>query len=281
MSPASRQTLALLLPWAWLLLFLLLPLLIVLAISFAQPVDGIPPFGWEGGLPDPADYATLVQDSYYLSALLRSLEIATLSSLFCLLLGYPMALAIASSPPSRRSWLLLLVILPFWTGFLLRITAWIGLLKDDGIINECLLLLGLIHAPLKLLYTDWALYLGMVYGYLPFMVLPLYARLSKRDPALEEAAADLGAAPWRVFWRVTFPLSLPGVVAGLLLVFIPTSGEYVIPELLGGPSAQTIGRVVWTEFFDNHDWPMASTVAIALIALLVPAAVLQWRRGDT
>jgi putrescine transport system permease protein len=191
-----------------------------------------------------------------------------------------MALAIARSPPNRQAFLLLLVILPFWTGFLLRITAWIGLLKDDGVLNAVLLALGVIHSPMRLLYTSVALYLGMVYCYLPFMILPLYARLSKRDPALEEAAADLGDGPWLVFWRVTFPLSLPGVVAGLLLVFIPTSGEYVIPELLGGPGAQTIGRVVWTEFFDNHDWPMAATVSIALIVLLVPAAILQWRQGD-
>jgi len=276
-----RRSLSLLLPWAWLLLFLLVPLVIVLAISFAQPVDGIPPFGWENFLPDPADYATLVADSYYVSAFWRSMLVASLSSFFCLLIGYPMALAIARSPPNRQSFLLLLVILPFWTGFLLRITAWIGLLKDDGVLNAALLALGIIHSPLKLLYTDVALYLGMVYCYLPFMLLPLFARLQKRDPALEEAAADLGDGPWRVFWRVTFPLSLPGVVAGLLLVFIPTSGEYVIPELLGGPGAQTIGRVVWTEFFDNHDWPMAATVSIALIVLLVPAAILQWRQGDT
>jgi putrescine transport system permease protein len=274
------RRLGLSLTWGWLLLFLVAPLVIVLAISFAQPVDGIPPFGWENFLPDAADYALLAADSYYVSAFWQSMLVASLSSLFCLLIGYPMALAIARSPPNRQAFLLLLVILPFWTGFLLRITAWIGLLKDDGVLNAVLLALGVIHSPMRLLYTSVALYLGMVYCYLPFMILPLYARLSKRDPALEEAAADLGDGPWLVFWRVTFPLSLPGVVAGLLLVFIPTSGEYVIPELLGGPGAQTIGRVVWTEFFDNHDWPMAATVSIALIVLLVPAAILQWRQGD-
>jgi putrescine transport system permease protein len=171
-----------------------------------------------------------------------------------------------------------MVILPFWTGFLLRITAWIGLLRDQGWINACLEWLGLIEAPLHLLYTQGAMYAGLVYAYMPFMVLPLYARLSRLDPNLAEAAADLGASPWAVFRRVIWPHSRPGVVAGMLLVFIPTTGEYVIPELLGGPGAETIGRVLWTEFFDNHDWPMAATVALALILLLLPATAYVWRR---
>ncbi|MBV9785543.1 MAG: ABC transporter permease subunit [Acidisphaera sp.] len=271
-------------PWCWLLVFLVAPLAIVVGISFAQPADGIPPYApvlaWHDGWPilslDPANYAVLLQDRFYLAALLRSVVVAGLSSLACLLLGYPMALAIARAPAAWRSRLLLLVILPFWTGFLLRVTAWIGLLRDDGWINGALLAVGLIHAPLRLLYTDFAMYVGIVYAYLPFMILPLYARLSKLDPALEAAAGDLGESPVGVFLRVTWPLSRPGVLAGMMLVFIPAVGEYVIPELLGGPGAQTIGRVLWTEFFDNHDWPMASAVAVALLGvLLVPAALLQ------
>jgi putrescine transport system permease protein len=217
----------------------------------------------------------LGSDPLYLDALIQSLVVSTVTSGLCLLIGYPMALAIARSR-LPGIWLLL-VVLPFWTGFLLRITAWIGLLKDQGWVNGGLRWLGVIDAPLHLLYTPGAMYAGMVYCYLPFMVLPLYAVLSRLDPALEDAGADLGAPPLEVFWRVTWPQSLPGVAAGLVLVFIPTAGEYVIPELLGGPAAETIGRVVWTEFFDNHDWPMAAAVAVALIGLLLPAAGLAWR----
>jgi putrescine transport system permease protein len=257
----------------WLLVFLALPLGIVLALSFATAADRIPPYAFGRELF--ANYALLAQDPLYFEALLQSLWISALSAGLCLLLGYPMALAIARS--QRPAIWLMLVILPFWTGFLLRITAWIGLLKDQGWINAALLQLGLISAPLHLLYTQGAMFVGMVYSYVPFMVLPLYATLSRLDPALEEAGADLGATPWRVFWGITWPQSLPGVLAGVVLVFIPTAGEYVIPELLGGPGAETIGRVLWTEFFDNHDWPMAATVAVALIVLLVPAAGLAWR----
>ncbi len=268
------RALVLALPWGWLALFLLLPMAILLVIALAQPADGVPPFSLAL---DPAAFAGLA-DPYYLAAFLLSLKLAAVSALACLLVGYPMALAIARAPPERRSLLLTLVILPFWTGFLLRMVAWIGLLRDDGWINAVLLRSGLIGVPLRLLYTDFAVYVGIVYAYLPFMVLPLYARLSRRDPALEEAAADLGAPPWRVFVRVVLPLSLPGVWAGLLLVFIPAMGEYVIPELLGGPSAETVGRVLWGEFFANHDWPTAAAVACALVAvLLLPAAVWQGR----
>jgi putrescine transport system permease protein len=253
--------------------FLAAPLSIVLSLSFATAADAIPPFAFTA---EPfANYALLGDDPLYLAALWQSLWISGVSATLCLLLGYPMALAIARS---RRPALgLMLVILPFWTGFLLRITAWIGLLKDQGWINTVLLHLRLIGAPLHMLYTPGAMFAGMVYCYLPFMVLPLYATLSRLDPALEDAGADLGAPPWVVFWRITWPQSLPGVAAGLVLVFIPTAGEYVIPELLGGPSAQTIGRTLWTEFFDNHDWPMAAAVAVALIVLLLPAAGLAWR----
>lgn len=272
-----RRALVLAVPCSWLVLFLLAPTAIVLAIALAQPSDGVPPF--ELAL-DARNFANLLSDRYYLDAALLSLRVALVSSLACLLVGYPMALAIARAPERWRPLLLMLVILPFWTGFLLRTTAWIGLLRDDGWINGALLWAGVVEHPMKLLYTDFAMYVGIVYNYLSFMVLPLYARLSKRDPLLEEAAADLGAPPWRVFLRVVLPLSMPGVWGGLLLVFIPAVGEYVIPELLGGPGASTIGRVLWSEFFANHDWPTAAALAVALLAAFVlPAAFWQWRQG--
>ncbi len=263
--------------WAWLLLFVAAPVVIVLALSFSTSIAGVPPYTPLLQDPDPSNYTQLVADDFYIAAAVKSLLVAGVSSACCLLIGYPMALAIARAPERWRSLLLLLVMLPFWTGFLLRITAWIGLLRDEGWINRALTMVGL--PPTHLLYTDTAMYIGITYAYLPFMILPLYARLSKRDPALEEAAADLGAAPWTTFRTVTLPLSLPGVVAGLALVFIPAVGEYVIPELLGGPGAQTIGRALWNEFFANRDWPMASAVATALLAgLLVPMIMLRTKR---
>lgn len=276
--------------WAWLLLFIALPALIVIALSLTQAAASVPPYDplltWDGWTPHlhllGDNYQTLVEDDYYLNAALQSLLVASVSSLLCLLIGYPMALAIARAPEKWRSLLLLLVMLPFWTGFLLRIVAWIGLLGDDGWINNLLMALGVTSAPLHMLYTRGAMYVGIVYCYLPFMVLPLYARLSKLDPALEEAASDLGAAPARVFLTVTLPLSLPGIAAGLALVFMPAVGEYVIPELLGGPASQTIGRALWNEFFENHDWPMAAALANALLlGLLVPLAVARRNQQTT
>ena len=270
--------------WAWLLLFIAMPAGIVLALSFSQAAASVPPYdpllSWDGWRPVlhllGDNYQTLVEDDFYLNAALQSLLVASVSSVLCLVIGYPMALAIARAPERWRSLLLLLVMLPFWTGFLLRIVAWIGLLADDGWINGVLTGLGLVPAPLHMLYTRFAMYVGIVYCYLPFMVLPLYARLSKQDPALEEAAADLGAGPLRVFLSVTLPLSLPGIAAGLALVFMPAVGEYVIPELLGGPAAQTVGRALWNEFFENHDWPMAAALANALlVGLLLPLALLR------
>lgn len=262
--------------WAWLLLFVAAPVLIVAALSFSTSVPGVPPFSPLLRNPDPANYAVLTEDAFYVEAALKSLLVAGVSSTLCLLMGYPMALCIARAPDRWRSLLLLLVMLPFWTGFLLRVTAWIGLLRDEGWINAALGLLGI--APLRLLYTDAAMFIGITYAYLPFMILPLYARLSKRDPALEEAAADLGASPWTIFRTVTLPLSLPGVAAGLALVFIPAVGEYVIPELLGGPGAQTIGRALWNEFFSNRDWPMAASLATAmLVGLMIPMVLLRTR----
>lgn len=271
-----RRALVLLPVWAWLLLFVAAPVLIVAALSFSTAVPGVPPFTPLLRDPDPASYGAMTEDAFYLDAGLKSLAVAGVSSVCCLLIGYPMALAIARAGEKWRSLLLLLVMLPFWTGFLLRVTAWIGLMRDGGWIDWALGLAGL--GPLRLLYTDAAMYIGITYAYLPFMILPLYARLSRRDPALEEAAADLGAGPWTVFRTVTLPLSVPGIVAGLALVFIPAVGEYVIPELLGGPGAQTVGRALWNEFFANHDWPMASAVATALLAvLLVPMVLLRTR----
>jgi putrescine transport system permease protein len=259
--------------WAWLLAFVAIPAIVLAVIALAQPADGVPPYELGFGFDD---LVTVFTDPYYRDAFLASLRVSAICSVLCLLIGYPMALAIARSAPARRPLLLLLVMLPFWTGFLLRVAAWIGLLRDDGWINAALLALGVIDAPLPLLHTDGAMIVGIVYAYLPFMVLPLEARLARADPALEQAAADLGAPPWRVFLGVTWPLSLPGVAAGLVLVFVPVMGEYVIPELLGGPGSMTMGRVIWTELFDNHDWPMAASLALVLTGLLLlPALALR------
>ena len=270
--------------WAWLGLFLLAPLAIVVKIALSSPAEGMPPYAplvnWSDGRPglaiDPGAFVLVLTDPLYRDALLLSLRIAAVATLLCLLIGYPMALAIARAAPRRRNLLLLLVMLPFWTGFLMRINAWIGLLNDAGWIPRAIAAIGLTAAPPHILYTDTAMYLGLVYAYLPFMVLPLYASLSRLDPILLEAAADLGAAPVRAFRTITLPLSLPGVAAGAALVFIPSVGEYVIPELLGGPGAQTIGRTLWSEFFGNRDWPTASALAVTvLVLLLVPALIVR------
>ena len=272
-------------PYAWLLLFCLVPFLIVVKISFAEFRLAMPPYGplferladgaleWHATL---ASYRFLLSDSLYASALLYSLQVAAVSTLLCLLLAYPMALGIARATPARRNLLLMLVVLPFWTSFLLRVYAWIGLLKHDGVINHLLLALGVIHEPLVMMQTNLAVYVGIVYSYLPFMILPLYANLEKHDPALLEAAADLGARPAAAFLRVTWPLSLPGVIAGSMLVFIPAVGEYVIPSLLGPTDQLMIGRVLSDEFFSNADWPVSSAVAVVLLGLLIaPILLLQ------
>jgi putrescine transport system permease protein len=265
MTKARRWVLVV--PAIWLILFLAAPLAIVLLIAFAQPADRIPPFTLGFTL----DNLRLVaSDPLYRDALLRSLRVAGISTLICLVMGFPAALAIARAPDRWRNALLLAVMLPFWTGFLMRINAWIGLLADNGLIVR---LLGTPH----LLYTDTAMYIGMVYTYLPFMVLPLYARLSRLDPALMRAAADLGAPPWRVFLSIILPLSSPGIAAGAALVFVPAIGEYVIPALLGGPQAQLIGKVLWEEFFSNRDWPTASAVAVWLLLVLVAVPAIQLR----
>ncbi|MGG5821517.1 ABC transporter permease [Falsiroseomonas sp. HW251] len=282
MTSRSLRLVALGLPALWMACFFLAPFAILLTIALGESAEGLPPYASpfrDGGFtPNWANFAMLAEDGFYAEALLRSLRVATVSASLCMLIGYPMALAIARAPERWRNPLLLAVMLPFWTSFLLRVTAWIGILQDQGWLNAALMGLGLTSEPVPLLYTEFAMYLGMSYGYLPFAVLPLYASLSKQDPALEEAAFDLGATPWRVFLSVTLPLSLPGVVAAFLLVFIPACGEFVIPELLGGPSAQLVGRVLWTEFFQNRDWPLASALAVAMLLLLVlPIAIFQRR----
>jgi putrescine transport system permease protein len=279
---------AVLVPYAWLLLFFLMPFLIILKISFAEPVVAQPPFtallewgrqGFAGIRATLENYLFLFEDGYYGIIYLASLKMAGIGTLLCLLLGYPMAYFIARQPPRRRQILLLAVILPFWISFLLRVYAWIGLLGNRGLINELLLRTGIIDAPLTLLYNDFAVYLGIVYSYLPFMILPLYSNLERLNLDLLDAASDLGARRWQAFVDITLPLSVPGIVGGCLLVFIPAVGEFTIPALLGGADTLMIGRVLWDEFFVNRDWPVASAVSIVLlILLLVP--ILWFQRNQ-
>jgi len=269
---------ALTVPHFWLLLFFLAPFIIILKISLADPLVALPPFtpmfdwakqGWDQLYLTLDNYLFLFQDRYYAVIYLSSIKLAAISTLLCLLLGYPMAYFIARQPPRRRNLLLLGIILPFWISFLLRVYAWIGLLNTHGVINSFLLWTGLVDQPLQLLYNDFAVYLGIVYSYLPFMILPLYANLEKQDLDLQDAAADLGARRWQTFLDVTLPLSMPGVIAGSLLVFIPAIGEFIIPALLGGSDTLMIGRALWDEFFINRDWPVASAVSVVLLLILV------------
>jgi putrescine transport system permease protein len=271
-------------PLLWLLLFFLVPFIIVFKISFSEVRLAMPPyaplFQWLNGLPVPklhlANYAFLFTDPLYISSYLYSLKVAAVATLCCLLIGYPMAYAIAHAGATWRNVLLMMIVLPFWTSFLLRVYAWIGLLKNNGVINNTLLYFGLIHEPLSLLQTDFAVYIGIVYSYLPFMILPLYANLEKHDNTLLEAAADLGANPVTAFLRITLPQSIAGIIAGSLLVFIPAVGEYVVPSLLGRTDQLMIGRVLSDEFFANRDWPVASAVAILiLLALVIPIMLFQ------
>lgn len=272
------ERLAVLLPYVWLLLFFLAPFAIILKISFADPIIASPPFSTLiERLQDGAarlhltldNYRYLFEDKLYVLTYLNSVKLAFISTLLCLLLGYPMAYAIARARSTVRTLLLLLVILPFWISFLLRVYAWVGILSTHGLLNRVLFYVGLIHEPLHIMYTNTAVYIGIVYSYLPFMILPLYANLEKMDLDLRAAAADLGARPWQVFLDVTLPLSMPGIIAGSLLVFIPAMGEYVIPALLGGDSTLMIGRVVFDEFFSNRDWPVAAAVTVVLLLILV------------
>jgi len=262
------------LPYAWLTVFFLLPFALVLGLSFGTNApDSVPPVTLGFSLDN---YRLLFTDDLYVAVWLSSLRIAATSTLAALLLGYPMAYAVARARPRWRPVLLMLIVLPFWTSFLIRVYAWMGLLAENGSLNQFLRWSGLASDPGTILGTEWAVHLGIVYAYLPFMVLPLYATLEKLDTSLLEAAADLGATPFKAFLTVTLPLSLPGILAGCLMVFIPAVGEFVIPDLLGGTRTLMVGKVLWDEFFTNSDWPLASAVAICLLVLLVgPIALFQ------
>jgi putrescine transport system permease protein len=271
-------------PFLWLAIFFLLPLLIVVKISLAESIMGIPPYTsivthGVNGLEfhtTLANFALLARDQLYLRAYFGSLANAAVATALCLLLGYPIAYAIVRARGRRRHVLLFLVMLPFWTSFLIRVYAWIAILAPNGLLNELLTALGLISEPLPLLNNQFSVELGLVYSYLPFMILPLYGNLSSLDESLLEAAADLGARPVRVFLEVILPLTVPGIAAGSLLVLIPATGEFVIPDLLGGPDTLMIGKVLWDEFFNNRDWPVASAVAVVLVAVLaIPILIAQ------
>lgn len=280
----GARSLVVLVPYLWLLLFFLAPFLIVLKIALSQTAIAMPPytpvFDSLATLGDKLraltfdNFLWLTEDALYYRAYLSSVWIAGISTLLTLLIGYPLAYGIARAPHGIRPLLVMLVILPFWTSFLIRVYAWIGILKPEGLLNQALFWLGLIDTPLIILNTNTAVYIGIVYSYLPFMVLPLYASLERLDIALLEAASDLGSPPLKTFWQITFPLSLPGIVAGSLLVFIPAVGEFVIPDLLGGSETLMIGKTLWSEFNFNRDWPVASAVAIVLLLILVVPIVL-------
>ena len=273
-------------PFYWLLIFFLAPFVIVFKISVAESLIASPPFSplfdiaQNGALSVHLvfdNYAYLWEDSLYIKTYVNSIRISTISTILCLLLGYPIAYAIVRSTPTTRFVLLMLIILPFWTSFLLRIYAWMGLLADQGTINNILIYFGLINRPIRLMYSEFAVHIGIVYSYLPFMILPLYANMEKLDHTIHEAAADLGARPFTTFFTVTLPLTTPGIMAGSLLVFIPATGEFVIPDLLGGGNVLMIGRVLYNEFNANHDWPVASAVAIVLLLVLVIPMMLYQR----
>ncbi|WP_027710057.1 ABC transporter permease subunit [Zooshikella ganghwensis] len=275
------RTLVISIPFLWLLFFFFVPFIIVLKISFSEAEVAIPPYSEIFQFADDTlsillnlgNYVFLSEDELYWSAYLSSVKIAFISSLACLCIGYPMAYAMARANQRTQTILLLLILLPSWTSFLIRVYAWIGILKNNGLINNLLMWLGLIDSPLPMLNTNFAVYIGIVYTYLPFMVLPLYANLIKLDHSLLEAASDLGCKPWKVFFEVTLPLSRNGIIAGSMLVFIPVVGEFVIPELLGGPESLMIGKVLWQEFFNNRDWPIAAALAIVMLAILsIPIA---------
>ncbi len=286
---AFATRLVIIVPYLWLLVFFLIPFIIVFKISLSQTAIAMPPYtpvldlsnGWAGlmaGLQELNfdNYVWLTGDPLYFTAYISSLIIAGISTVLTLLVGYPVAYGMARAPATLRPTLLMLVILPFWTSFLIRVYAWIGILKPEGLLNQALLAMGIIDRPLVILNTHAAIFIGIVYSYLPFMILPLYAALEKMDYSLVEAAQDLGCRPLGAFWKITFPLSLPGVIAGCLLVFIPAVGEFVIPDLLGGSQTLMIGRTLWNEFFANRDWPVSSAVAVILLLLLVvPIMIFQ------
>ena len=275
---------AIAMPYIWLLVFFLMPFIIILKISLADPAIAQPPYtptiDEHGNISITFDnFIFVLTDKLYALTYLKSLVLAACATLFALLLGFPMAYGISRANAATRSLLLLLIILPFWISFLLRVYAWMGLMNNYGVINNALMWFGVIDQPIQIMYTDFAVLVGLTYSYLPFMVLPLYATLEKLDLDLVDAAQDLGASSTRAFWDVTWPLARPGVIAGCLLVFIPATGEYVIPYLLGGPNSMLIGRVLFEEFFTNRDWPLASAVAIVMLLLLIaPIMLLQHYR---
>ncbi|WEX88064.1 ABC transporter permease subunit [Sinorhizobium garamanticum] len=281
-ASAFVSRLVIIIPYAWLLFFFLIPFFIVFRISLSQTAVAMPPYTPVFDLADGVsgilegmrefsvdNYVWLTEDVLYFNAYVSSVVIAAISTFLTFLIGYPIAYGMAQAPRSIRPTLLMLVILPFWTSFLIRVYAWIAILKPEGLLNQFLITIGVIDQPLIILNTNWAIYIGIVYSYLPFMVLPIYSALEKMDHTLTEAAQDLGCTPITAFWRVTFPLSLAGVVAGCLLVFIPAVGEFVIPDLLGGSETLMIGKTLWNEFNSNRDWPVSSAVATILLLILV------------
>ena len=290
-TASARQSwlrwLVVIIPYAWLLVLFLVPFVIVLKISFSMVAVAQPPYTPVFDLADGFaglvegfreftvdNYLWLTQDALYTRAYLSSLWIAAVSTVLVLIVGFPIAYGMARAPRAWQPTLVMLIILPFWTSFLIRVYAWIGILKKEGLLNQFLLWIGVISEPLTIMNTNWAVYIGIVYSYLPFMVLPLYAALERMDESLLEAASDLGCPPVRAFWKITFPLALPGIVAGSFLVFIPVTGEFVIPDLLGGSDTLMIGKTLWSEFFSNRDWPIASAVAVILLLILVIPIVL-------
>ena len=291
-SATAWQSIIVAIPFVWLLIFFLVPFFLVLKISLAEYVLASPPFSALFEVVDSTivnvtlifdNFIFLWEDDLYIRTYLNSVKIAAISTVLCLLVGYPIAYAIARSSPTAKKLLLLAVILPFWTSFLLRVYSWMGLLADQGTINSLLIWIGIIDQPIRLLYTDFAVYVGIVYTYVPFMILPLFASIEKPDLTLYEAAADLGSRPWNIFRTVTIPLTMPGIIAGSLLVFIPATGEFVIPDLLGGGNVLMIGKVLYSEFNSNQDWPIASAVAIVLLVLLVLPMMLyhKYQARDT
>ncbi len=282
LASALLKRIVIVVPYVWLTIFFLIPFLIVLKISFSAPETAIPPYipafawtdGWAGWLEKAKDfsfdnYLWISEDPLYRNAYFQSVSISFIATCMTLLVGYPLAYGMARAPQTLRPILLMLVILPFWTSFLIRVYAWIGILKPEGLLNQLLLSMGVINEPLIIMGTNTAIYIGIVYSYLPFMVLPIYATLEKMDGSLIEAAQDLGCTAISAFWKITLPLSIPGIIAGFMLVFIPAVGEFVIPDLLGGSKTLMIGKTLWNEFFANRDWPVSSAVAVVLLLILV------------
>ncbi|VVN95886.1 ABC transporter permease subunit [Pseudomonas fluorescens] len=280
-TPGGRQ-LVIGVPFLWLFLFFMLPFFIVLKISFAEADVAIPPYTEIYSyveqkiqlLLNLSNYVMLSEDELYIAAYLGSLKMALVSTVLCLLIGYPMAYAIATARKEMQTVLILLIMMPTWTAILIRVYAWMGILSNNGLLNGFLMTMGWIDEPLQILNTNLAVYIGVVYSYLPFMILPLYANLVKHDNSLLEAASDLGSSTFNSFWKITIPLSKNGIIAGCMLVFIPVVGEFVIPELLGGPETLMIGKVLWQEFFNNRDWPVASALAVVMLAILIVPIIL-------